>query len=78
MLHAESLLHPLRRTNLYLSEFQRDALKELARQQNVSAAEIARRILDKQLRRAARKLAAVHPSKEKNHGKRNHQTVESR
>ena len=49
MLHAESLSQPLIRANVFLSQFQRDSLKELARQQDISAAELARRILDKHL-----------------------------
>jgi hypothetical protein len=57
MLHAESLSQPLVRTNIFLSQFQRDTLKELARQQDISAAELARRILDKGLRRAAKEAA---------------------
>jgi predicted DNA-binding ribbon-helix-helix protein len=58
MLHAESLSKPLHRTNLYLSEFQRDSLKMLAKAEDISAAELARRILDAGLRRATKKLAS--------------------
>jgi hypothetical protein len=61
MLHAESLSEPLVRTNLFPSEFQRNTVKELARQLDISAAELARRILDKGLRRAA-KDAALDPA----------------
>jgi predicted DNA-binding ribbon-helix-helix protein len=57
MLHSESLSQPLVRTNIFLSQFQRDTLKELARQQDISSAELARRILDKGLRRAAKEAA---------------------
>lgn len=52
MLHAESLSQPLIRTNIFLSKDQRDSLKSLAAAQDISAAELARRILDKGLRRA--------------------------
>lgn len=55
MLHSESLLQPLIRTNMFLSKNQRDSLKELARQQDISAAELARRILDGHLKRALKK-----------------------
>jgi hypothetical protein len=55
MLHSESLSQPLIRTNLFLSKDQRDTLFALAAAQDISAAELARRILDKGLRRAARK-----------------------
>jgi predicted DNA-binding ribbon-helix-helix protein len=58
MLHATSLSQPLRRTNLYLSEFQRDSLKMLAKAEDISAAEFARRILDAGLRRATKNLAS--------------------
>jgi hypothetical protein len=37
---------PLIRTNIFLSEFQREALKKRARKQHISAADLARRILD--------------------------------
>jgi hypothetical protein len=57
MLHSESLSQPLIRTNIFLSKDQRDSLKSLAAAQDISAAELARRILDKGLRRSARKLA---------------------
>jgi predicted DNA-binding ribbon-helix-helix protein len=53
MLHADSLSKPLNRTDVYLSEFQRDSLKELAGQQDVSMAELIRRVLEKHLRRVA-------------------------
>jgi len=54
MMHSESLSQPLIRTNIFLSKDQRDALKSLAAAQDISAAELARRILDKGLRRAAK------------------------
>jgi hypothetical protein len=51
MLHSEKLSQPLIRTNIFLSAFQRDELKARAAAQDISAAEMARRILDKALRR---------------------------
>ena len=50
-LHAEHISQPLRRTDIFLSEFQRDTLKSLAAAQDITAAELTRRILDKALRR---------------------------
>jgi hypothetical protein len=58
MLHSEHLSQPLIRTNIFLSEFQRETLKALAAAKDISAAELARRILDKHLRRAAKRQAA--------------------
>lgn len=55
MLHSESLSQPLIRTNIYLSASQRDAVMELARQSDISMAELIRRVLDKHLRREDRK-----------------------
>jgi hypothetical protein len=55
MLHADSLSKPLIRTDVYLSEFQRDSLKVLARVRDISMAELIRRVLDRHLRRALRK-----------------------
>jgi hypothetical protein len=55
MLHAELISQPLIRTNIFLSKFQRDSLKSLAAEQDISAAELARRILDKGLRRGLKK-----------------------
>ena len=52
MLHSESLCQPLIRTNLFLSKDQRDTLFALAATMDISAAELARRILDRGLRRA--------------------------
>jgi predicted DNA-binding ribbon-helix-helix protein len=52
MLHSESLSQPLIRTNIFLSQFQRDSLKSLAAAQDISAAELTRRILDRGLRQA--------------------------
>ena len=57
MLHSERVSKPLIRTDIFLSEFQRDSLKTLAAAQDITAAELTRRILDKYLRRAL-KLAA--------------------
>jgi predicted DNA-binding ribbon-helix-helix protein len=82
MLHSESLSQPLIRTNVFLSKFQRESLKTLAAAQDISMAELARRILDRHLRRATNSQAARevenHSLKEQNHGKRNHQAMESR
>jgi predicted DNA-binding ribbon-helix-helix protein len=58
MMHAESLSKPLVRTDVYLSEFQRDTMKELGREQDISMAELIRRVLDKHLRRALKKQTA--------------------
>ena len=57
MLHAEKLSEPLVRTDVYLSAFQRDTMKELGRQQDISMAELIRRVLDKHLRRELKKQA---------------------
>ena len=54
MLHSESLSQPLIRTNLFLSKNQRDTLFALAATMDISAAELARRILDRGLRRETR------------------------
>ena len=54
MLHAEKLSEPLVRTDVYLSEFQRDKMKELGRQQDISMAEIIRRVLAKHIQRSAK------------------------
>jgi hypothetical protein len=51
MMHSDKLSQPLIRTNLFLSVEQRDTLKEQAAVLDISAAELARRILDKALRR---------------------------
>lgn len=53
MLHSEKLSQPLIRTNIFLSAEQRDT-KELAAAQDISAAELTRRILDKGLARRTR------------------------
>lgn len=57
MLHSEHLSQPLVRTNIFLSRFQRDSLKELARQKDITAAELCRRILDAGLRRMLKRQA---------------------
>jgi predicted DNA-binding ribbon-helix-helix protein len=57
MLHSETLSQPLIRTNIFMSEFQRNTLKELARQQDISAAELVRRILDRGLKRMTKQVA---------------------
>jgi hypothetical protein len=58
MLHSESISKPLVRTDVYLSEFQRDTMKDLARHHDISMAELIRRVLDKHIRRATAKLEA--------------------
>ena len=58
MLHADSLSKPLVRTDVYLSEFQRDTMKDLARRQDISMAELIRRVLDKHLKQSVRKLVS--------------------
>jgi hypothetical protein len=58
MLHSDKLSQPLIRTNLFLSAEQRNTLKELAAAQDISAAELARRILDKGLARRKRQTKA--------------------
>jgi hypothetical protein len=58
MLHSESISKPLIRTDVYLSETQRETMKGLARQQDVSMAELIRRVIDKHIRRTAAKLEA--------------------
>jgi len=58
MLHSDRISKPLIRTNVYLSEFQRNSLRTLAAGQDISAAELARRILDGGLRRALKKLGS--------------------
>jgi hypothetical protein len=50
MFHSDSLSQPLIRTNIYLSKSQRELLKSLAAAMDISAAELARRILEKGLR----------------------------
>ena len=55
MLHSEKLSEPLKRTHLYLSNEQREVLMAEARQLDVSFAEVVRRILDKHVRRSAKK-----------------------
>jgi hypothetical protein len=56
MLHADSLSKPLIRTDVYLSEFQRDSMKVLAYQRDISMAELIRRVLDKHLRRELKQI----------------------
>jgi hypothetical protein len=58
MLHSDRISKPLIRTDIFLSEFQRDSLKTLAAAQDITAAELARRILDGGVRRALKKLAS--------------------
>jgi hypothetical protein len=55
MLHSEQIGEPLVRTQLYLSVEQRDVLKAEARQKNISMAEQIRRVLDRYVRRSAKK-----------------------
>jgi hypothetical protein len=58
MLHSDKVSQPLVRTDVYLSAEQRDKMKELGRQQDISMAELIRRVLDKHLRRELKKQAA--------------------
>ena len=58
MLHSDKVSQPLVRTDVYLSAEHRDILKELGRQQDISMAELIRRVLDKHLRRALKKQEA--------------------
>jgi hypothetical protein len=51
MLHSESISKPLVRTDVYLSATQRDTMKDMARNQDISMAELIRRVLDKHIRR---------------------------
>jgi predicted transcriptional regulator len=51
---------PLIRTDIHLSDFTRDKLKELARGQDVSSAELTRRILDKHIKRELKKQSKSH------------------
>jgi len=55
MLHSEFRSQPLIQTKMFLSKAHRDSLKSLAAAQDISASELARRILDKGLRRALKK-----------------------
>jgi len=54
MLHAGSLSKPLVRTDVYLSVEQRNTMKDLARHQDISMAELIRRVLDKHIQRSAK------------------------
>ena len=54
-LHSERVSKPLVRTDIFLSEFQRDTLKSLAAGMDITAAELTRRILYKGLRRALKR-----------------------
>jgi hypothetical protein len=58
-LHSERVSKPLVRTDIFLSDFQRDTLKSLAAAQDITAAELTRRILEKYLRRELKKQAAI-------------------
>ena len=60
MLHADKLSQPLVRTDVYLSAEQRDAMKELGRQQDISMAELIRRVLDKHIKRELKKQSQPH------------------
>ena len=54
MLHADKRSQPLVRTDVYLSAEHRDKMKELGRQQDISMAEIIRRVLAKYIQRSAK------------------------
>jgi hypothetical protein len=55
MLHSEEIGEPLKRTQMYLSVEQRESVKAEARQLKISMAEVIRRVLDKHVRRSAKK-----------------------
>jgi hypothetical protein len=55
MLHSEQIGEPLKRTQLYLSVEQRESLRAEARKLKISMAEQIRRVLDKHVRRSAKK-----------------------
>ena len=55
MLHSEHRSQPLVRTDVYLSAEQRDALKVIGASQDLSMAEVIRRVLDRYIRREVRK-----------------------
>jgi hypothetical protein len=63
MLHAEKLSQPMIRTDVYLLPSQRDAMKKLGRQQDISMAELIRRVLNNYLRRAAKEPRAAAQSR---------------
>lgn len=58
MLHSEHVSKPLIRTDIFLSEFQRDTMRALSAEMDITAAELCRRILDKGLRRALKQRDA--------------------
>jgi hypothetical protein len=58
MLHSERRSQPLVRTDIYLSEVQRDALKRLGAARDLSMAEVIRRVLDRYIRRELKKQRA--------------------
>jgi hypothetical protein len=51
MLHSDSISKPLVRTDVYVSAEQRDAMKALGAVQDISMAEMIRRVLDQYIRR---------------------------
>jgi hypothetical protein len=59
MLHSEKRSEPLRRTDLFLSRSDWDALKKVAQEKDISASELVRRLIAAELKRAARKQLAV-------------------
>jgi len=54
MLHADKRSEPLVRTDVFLSVGQRETLKDWARNQDISMAELIRRVLDKHIQRSAK------------------------
>jgi hypothetical protein len=59
MLHSNRISKPLIRTDIFLSDFQRETLKSLAAAQDITAAELTLRILDRHLKRALKKRTAA-------------------
>ena len=55
MLHSEQIGEPLKRTQLYLSVESREVFIAEARKKGISMAELIRRVLDRYVRRSAKK-----------------------
>jgi len=63
MMHSERRSQPLVRTDMYLSRFQLDSLKQMGRERDLSMAEIIRRVLDRYIKRELRPTAKAAPVK---------------
>ncbi len=50
-MHLGLIHKPLVRTDVFLSEFHRDSLRQLAKERDITSAELLRRILDRAIRR---------------------------